>query len=44
MDGDKDGTVTAAEYTALARARFARMDGDHDGYLSRAEMAAGRKK
>jgi Ca2+-binding EF-hand superfamily protein len=44
MDGDKDGTVTAAEYAALARARFARMDGDHDGYLSKAEMSAGRKK
>ena len=44
MDGDKDGSVTAAEYAAMARARFARMDGDHDGYLSRAEMAEGRKK
>jgi Ca2+-binding EF-hand superfamily protein len=44
MRGDNDGTVTAAEYAVIARARFARMDGDRDGYLSRAEMAAGWKK
>ena len=44
MRGDNDGTVTAAEYAVIARARFARMDGDRDGYLSRAEMAEGWKK
>jgi Ca2+-binding EF-hand superfamily protein len=44
MRGDNDGTITAAEYAVIARARFARMDGDRDGYLSRAEMAEGWKQ
>lgn len=41
MDANHDGTITATEHAAAARAMFARMDSNHDGFISKAEMEAG---
>jgi hypothetical protein len=37
MDTDKDGKISAAEYTAKCQNRFKAMDTDHDGFLTRDE-------
>lgn len=42
MDGDKDGTVTKAEFTAGALAMFDRADADKDGTVTAAEQKAAR--
>lgn len=43
MDANKDGTITAAEHAAGARAMFARIDANDDGFVSRTEFDAGMK-
>lgn len=40
IDTDRDGTITAAEHAAGARAMFERMDADRDGKVTAAEMDA----
>jgi Ca2+-binding EF-hand superfamily protein len=43
MDTSHDGLVSADEYIAAAKARFAEMDADHNGKVTIAEMDASRK-
>jgi Ca2+-binding EF-hand superfamily protein len=44
VDTNGDGTVTAAEHAAGARAMFDRMDTNKDGFLSKTELSAGHSK
>jgi len=41
-DGDRDGTVTQAEFQAAALGRFDRLDADKDGTVTREEHRAAR--
>jgi Ca2+-binding EF-hand superfamily protein len=41
IDGDGDGTLTAAEHAAGSRMMFERMDVDRDAFVTAAELAAG---
>ena len=41
VDGNNDGTVTAAEHEAASRDKFAKLDTNGDGSLSAAELQAG---
>jgi hypothetical protein len=38
MDGDHDGKISHAEFTAFMEAEFQRLDLDHDGYLNLKEL------
>ena len=42
-DTDHDGKVSHAEFTAMAAARFARMDANNDGEITADEMPAPRQ-
>ena len=41
MDSNRDGSITAQEHAAHAKAMFDRMDADHDGKISAVEVSAG---
>ena len=43
VDTNHDGTISAAEHAAYARAMFDTMDSNHDGNLSKAELDTGMK-
>jgi Ca2+-binding EF-hand superfamily protein len=44
VDTNGDGTVTAEEHSAAAKAMFDKMDTNKDGFLSKAELTAGHSK
>jgi hypothetical protein len=44
MDGNKDGTVSLQEYTAVTLAAFDKVDTNKDGTLSDEEQRAARSR
>jgi Ca2+-binding EF-hand superfamily protein len=43
IDGNGDGTLTAAEHAAGAKTMFEKMDANKDGFLTKHELMAGHK-